>query len=142
MRDYFDAPANDLAKLGRTGLLTWELYGAPPTSLWLSPSYSTGSDEWKDGTVRVDPYWFEGNVGNPAETFFPPLWNLLRTHGIPFRLHWGKYQPIIADQDPAGWIAFFRSQYPRWNDFLQLRKQLDPNNIFLTTYWRERFGLS
>lgn len=107
----------------------------------MSPSYSDGNDEWKDGVFRIDPYWFEGNAGNPAEVFYPQLWNLLREKGIPFRLHWGKYQPIIPKGDPDGWVAFFRSQYPKWDDFLAKRAEKDPNNIFLTDYWRERFGL-
>ena len=41
----------------------------------------------------------------------------------------------------AVWVDFFRAQYPRWDDFLRLRAERDPNNIFLTDYWRDRFGL-
>ena len=29
----------------------------------------------------------------------------------------------------------------RWDDFLALRAERDPNNIFLTDYWRDRLGL-
>jgi D-arabinono-1,4-lactone oxidase len=106
----------------------------------MSPSYSTGEDEWKDGAFRIDPYWFAANPGDPAKTFYPQFWRLLRDHGIPFRLHWGKFQPAYG-QDDRSWIDFFRAQYPRWDDFLRLRAARDPNNIFLTTYWRDRFGL-
>ena len=59
---------------------------------------------------------------------------------FPFRLHWGKFQPASGPDD-RGWIDFFADQYPRWNDFLALRAQRDPNNIFLTGYWCDRFGL-
>ena len=141
MNNYFTSAKSAQAALKRTGTYAWELYGAGPTSIWMSPSYSNGDDEWKDGVFRIDPYWFEGNAGNPAEVFYPQLWNLLREHGIPFRLHWGKYQPIIQQGDTDGWVAFFRSQYAQWDNFMAKRAEKDPNNIFLTEYWRDRFGL-
>lgn len=141
MNNYFLSAKTSAQSLKRTGTYAWELYGAGPTEIWMSPSYSSGDDEWKDGVFRIDPYWFEGNAGDPAEVFYPQLWNLLRDNGIPFRLHWGKYQPIIEEGDPDGWVAFFRSQYPKWADFLAKRATKDPNNIFLTDYWRDRFGL-
>ncbi|HEX6750854.1 MAG TPA: membrane dipeptidase [Longimicrobium sp.] len=141
LRGYFEGAATPREALDRTGTYTWELYGSPPSPFWLNPAYTDGADEWKDGVVRVDPYWFEGNPTNPAESFWPALWRLLRDAGVPFRLHWGKYQPVIPQGDPEGWVAFFRAQYPRWDDFLALRERMDPNNLFLTAYWRERFGL-
>lgn len=141
MRTYFTSGATPQENLARTGTYGWELYSSDPSPLWMSPSYSNGNDIWKDGVFRIDPYWFEGNAGNPAEVFYPQLWNLLRSNGIPFRLHWGKFQPVIAQGDPEGWTPFFAGQYEKWNDFLALRATMDPNNIFLTDYWRERFGL-
>jgi D-arabinono-1,4-lactone oxidase len=136
----FTEPEDPQEAYRRTGLYGWELYSAMPNRFWLNASHSSGDDEWKDGAFRVDPYWFALNPGNPAETFFPPLWQLLRDAGVPFRLHWGKFQPAYA-RDDRDWIDFFRSQYPRWDDFLRLREERDPNNIFLTSYWRDRFGL-
>ena len=141
LNDYFTAPKSKHEALKRTGTYAWELYGAGPTDIWMSPSYTNGNDEWKEGVFRIDPYWFAGNAGNPAEVFYPQLWNLLRENNIPYRLHWGKYQPIIAQGDPDGWVEFFRNQYERWDDFLAKRAEKDPNNIFLTDYWRNRFGL-
>lgn len=138
---YFLEPATAQEALERTGTYAWEIYGAKPTSFWMSPSHSDGSDEWKDGVLRIDAFWFGNNPGNPAEVFYPQLWNLLRENGIPFRLHWGKFQPIVTKDDPQGWTAYFRSQLPKWDDFLKLRAELDPNNVFLNDYWRERFGL-
>jgi hypothetical protein len=64
----------------------------------------------------------------------------MRDHQIPFRLHWGKFQPII-DAEHRGWVDFFKAQYPRCEDFLALRAQRDPHAVFLTRYWRDRFGL-
>ena len=65
---------------------------------------------------------------------------LLRDNDIPFRLHWGKFQPMDA-RGHRDWVDFFAAQYPRWDDFLELRRERDPNNIFLNAYWRDRFGL-
>ncbi len=57
---------------------------------------------------------------------------------IPFRLHWGKYIPGYDFKD---WAEYYRSQYPKWDDFMKLREQRDPKNIFLTNYWKLRlFG--
>lgn len=142
LKSYFAKPALDpWARLAKTGTYGWEFYAADATTFWMSPSYSNGTDEWKDGVFRIDPFWFEDNAGNPAEVFYPPLWNLLRDNGIPFRLHWGKFQPVIPTGDPEGWVAFFKSQYQQWDQFLTIRAEKDPNNIFLTEYWRSRFGL-
>lgn len=140
LQAYFDAAPDDHQALARTGTYAWELYGAKPTPLWLACSHTSGSDEWKDGVLRIDLYWFANNPGDPAEVFYPQFWNLLRDNGIPFRLHWAKFQPVYAPGDRT-WIDFFRATLPRWDDFLALRGQKDPNNIFLNDYWRARFGL-
>jgi hypothetical protein len=140
LRDYFAAPEDDHEALRRTGTFSWELYAAMPEPFWLNPSHSSGEDEWSEGAFRVDPYWFVENAADPAETMFTGLWELLREAEIPFRLHWGKFQPRCPKGD-SGWVDYFRAQYPRWDDFLRLRAERDPNNIFLTDYWRERFGL-
>jgi hypothetical protein len=137
---YFTEPRDDHEALLRTGTYAWELYSAMPTPFWLSPGHTTGDDEWRDGAFRIDPYWFGDNAENPAETLFARLWTLLRDNDVPFRLHWGKFQPL-DDQGDRRWVDFFRAQYSRWDDFLRLRAARDPNNIFLTDYWRDRFGL-
>lgn len=140
LRSYFTEPTDDRESYRRTGLYAWELYAAMPTPLWMNASHSSGDDEWRDGVFRIDPYWFAANPGDPSETFWPQFWELLRDNDIPFRLHWGKYQPA-ASPGERGWVDYFKARYPRWDDFLALRAQRDPNNIFLTDYWRDRFGL-
>jgi D-arabinono-1,4-lactone oxidase len=139
LRDYFGEPRDDAEALQRTGTFAWELYMTGPERFWLNAAHSDGEDEWRDGVFRVDPYWFVENAEDPVE-FYAQLWDLLREAGIPFRLHWGKFQPRYSAGD-RGWVDFFRAQYPRWDDFLRLRAERDPNNVFLTDYWRERFGL-
>ncbi len=49
------------------------------------------------------------------------------------RFHWGKYMPV----DPA----YMKAHYAKWDDFMTLRAQMDPNGIFVTPYWSERLGL-
>jgi D-arabinono-1,4-lactone oxidase len=140
LQKYFTEPEDDHESYRRTGTYVWELYSAEPSQFWLSPGYTSGDDEWRDGAFRIDPYWFADSAGDPAETFFPGLWSLLRDNDVPFRLHWGKFQPVYARGDRT-WVDWFRAQYPRWDDFLALRAERDPNGIFLTDYWRDRFGL-
>ena len=140
LRDYFRAPQDDGEAFRRTGTYAWELYAAMPERFWLSPSYSDGDDEWRDGAFRIDPYWFAETPDDPTSSLFLGLWTVLREAGIPYRLHWGKFQPAYAQGDRT-WVDFFRAQYPRWDDFLALRERRDPNNIFLNAYWRDRFGL-
>ncbi|MDQ3742672.1 MAG: hypothetical protein M3389_17230 [Actinomycetota bacterium] len=140
LRDYFAEPKDDDDAYRRTGTYAWELYASEPSPFWLNAAYSDGQDEWREGAFRVDPYFFAENSGDPADTLFKPVWELLRDRGIPFRLHWGKFQPNYAPGD-RHWVDFFRAQYPRWDDFLALREQHDPSNLFLTQYWRDRLGL-
>jgi D-arabinono-1,4-lactone oxidase len=140
LRDYFAKAPDKAEALRRTGTFAWELYATMPEPFWLNAAHSDGEDEWRDGVFRVDPYWFVENSEDPVDTFYAQLWSLLREAEIPFRLHWGKFQPRYPEGD-RGWVDFFRAQYPRWDDFLRLRAERDPNNIFLTDYWRERFGL-
>ena len=141
LKDYFVVPTPDHEAYVRTGTYGWELYTAMPTSFWMSASHTDGADEWKDGVFRVDIYWWAENPGDPVKTFYPQYWKLFRDAGVPFRLHWAKFQPFIPEGDPEKWTEFFRSQYPKWDAFMELRRRRDPNNIFLTDYWRERFGL-
>ena len=140
LHTYFTEPEDDHEAYRRTGLYAWELYAAKPTPMWMAASHTSGADEWRDGVLRIDPYWFAANPGDPAQAFYPQVWELMRDHQIPFRLHWGKFQPII-DAPNREWVDFFKAQYPRWDDFLALRAQRDPHDTFLTRYWRDRFGL-
>jgi hypothetical protein len=139
LRDWFAAPNDDAEALARTGTYAWELYAEQPQPFWMNAAHSSGEDEWRDGVFRVDPYWFAENAEDPVD-FYAGLWSLLREEEVPFRLHWGKFQPRYPAGDRS-WVDFFRAQYPRWDDFLQLRAERDPSNIFLTDYWRDRFGL-
>ncbi|WP_047243496.1 D-arabinono-1,4-lactone oxidase [Chromobacterium subtsugae] len=49
------------------------------------------------------------------------------------RPHWGKLHAHQA--------ADFAALYPRWNDFLQLRRELDPDGRLLNQHLRRVFGI-
>ena len=111
-----------------TGYYATELYTGNRSEYWLSPSY-------QKETFRIDFFWYVNNDGDPSQLggYFSQFWELLREHKIPFRLHWGKFLP---EYDYTAWASYFQSQYPRWSDFMKLRTEWDPRNIFLTDYWR------
>jgi hypothetical protein len=140
VRAYLAAPAAPRESYHRSGLFAYELYGAPPATGWLHPGQSVGEDEWREGAMRLDVYWFADNGEDPLERFLPQFWELLRDHAVPFRLHWGKEMPASSPTDRA-WVELLAARYPHWAEFLALRAQLDPDEVFLTEYWRDRLGL-
>jgi FAD/FMN-containing dehydrogenase len=116
-----------------TGYYATELYTGIKSDFWLSPSY-------KENVFRVDFFWHINNAGNPGskDGYYAQFWELLRKHNIPFRLHWAKFLP---EYDYKEWAEYMRSQYPKWDDFMRLRRERDPRNIFLTRYWQKHlFG--
>ncbi|TFF33354.1 D-arabinono-1,4-lactone oxidase [Mucilaginibacter psychrotolerans] len=114
-------------KFKATGYYSTELYAGKQNSCWLSPAYERN-------VFRIDFFWFSTNEGNPAarDGFFSQFWDRLKAEQIPFRLHWAKFLP---EYEYGQWAAYFRSQYPRWDDFMALRQKRDPKNIFLNDYW-------
>ncbi len=120
-----------------TGYFSTEIYGGPPSTGWMHPGFSDGSDEYKDGCVRIDVYWYRANKGVPNEDegFLEQYWEVLRDNDIPFRLHWGKFIPRY---DFPEWAAHYQANLPRFDDFMALRAQRDPHGVFYTSYWQER----
>jgi hypothetical protein len=120
-----------------TGSYSNEIYAGYQSSFWMHPGYTNGSDEYKDGAVRVDLFWYTANAGYPntQNGYFAQFWKLFKEAGIPFRLHWGKYVP---DFDFQEWATYYQSNLPKYNDFIALREKRDPKNIFLTDYWKLR----
>jgi hypothetical protein len=140
LRSYFAGTRDARESFERTGLYAFELYAAKPAEGWLHPGHSDGIDEWAEGALRLDVYWFTDNLEDPRERFYPQFWNLLDEHGLAFRCHWGKELPgptIDRPDTAARWEAV----YPHWRDWLELRAEYDPDGVFLTDYWCERLGL-
>ncbi|MGJ8691510.1 MAG: D-arabinono-1,4-lactone oxidase [Thalassotalea sp.] len=141
LRDYFNEEVEQ-ARLKRTGLFTIEVYMAKACEAWMAMGYSNGDDEWKDGAVRFEPLWFVDFFEDPQEVFYPQFWRLFRDKGIDFRLHWGKMLPNILQGDPEGWAQYMRKQYPKWDEFLSLRAKMDPQQIFVSEYWRKQLMIT
>ncbi|EAQ27839.1 hypothetical protein NAP1_09602 [Erythrobacter sp. NAP1] len=120
-----------------TGYFSTEVYGGSPTRGWMHPGYSDGADEYANGAVRIDVYWYRDNDGipNDDEGFLDQYWDILKQNNIPFRLHWGKFIP--RDSLPF-WAKYYRDNLPRFGDFMDLRAQRDPHDLFFTEYWRTR----
>jgi hypothetical protein len=115
--------------LQRTGAYAVEIYPAKQSDFWMSPSY--GMD-----TVRIDVFWFKTRRGNPETDFYPQYWQLLEQ--FDFRFHWGKY---LSAPDSSTGVEYRKKQCPKWDDFLTLRKKMDPHDIFLTSYWAAHLGI-
>ncbi|MFN8355836.1 MAG: D-arabinono-1,4-lactone oxidase [Spirosomataceae bacterium] len=113
-----------------TGFYTVEVLAAKRSDFWLSPGYQQDS-------LRLNIMFFANSTLDP-NTYYSQFWTLFRQKGINFRLHWGKNLP------PPSSLAsptYLQSQYQKWDDFHCLRKQMDPHDIFLTTYWKTQLGL-
>lgn len=128
LREYY-AAAGDLAEAyRRTRAYAIEIYAAPKSPFWLSPSCA-GS------VVRLNPFWFGTWSGSPGE-FFKWFWEELAPLG--WRPHWGKHLPAPSDT----WRAYYRRQFPKLERFLELRAQLDPAQTFMSDYWRRHLGIA
>lgn len=63
------------------------------------------------------------------------FWDMLRAANIPFRFHWAKYVPAY---DFKNWAKYYKENLPKFAEFLSVRKKRDPDNVFLTDYWKDR----
>ncbi|HWO11085.1 MAG TPA: D-arabinono-1,4-lactone oxidase, partial [Polyangiaceae bacterium] len=111
------------------GTFAVELYVAKASDAWLSPSHGRHA-------FRVDFFWYQNNHGDPVLDYYPAFWEKLARFS--FRAHWGKHLPQPGSGQGA---AYLTGQYPRWGDFAALRRQRDPDGVFLTTYWQRQLGI-
>jgi hypothetical protein len=106
------------------GTFTCEVYSTPSSNFWLSPSY-------QQDVIKIDPFWFGKNHGDPDQVYFPAFWEKLKGHE--YRLHWGK--------SLSGEVDYLKKLYPKWDDFMELRRQMDPHQLFVSDYWRKHLGI-
>lgn len=106
-----------------------EIYAAKQNIFWLSPSYN-------QDVIRIDVFWFANNLGDPA-TFYQSFWDLLAPFN--FRPHWGKYIPDTVNNVPG--VTYIADKYPKWNDWMNLRNTMDPQQVFVNDYWRSKLGI-
>lgn len=89
--------------------------------IWLSPFYGRDS-----AAISVHQY-----QGMDHRHYFAGAEAIFRNHGG--RPHWGKMHTLVArDLEPL---------YPRWNDFLKLRQEIDPQGVFINPWLQKIFGL-
>jgi hypothetical protein len=112
-----------------TGTYACELYATKASPFWMSPAY--GGD-----VIRVDVFWFGRNGDQTPQSFYQQFWDALRPFG--FRPHWGKYLPPPASYGKT----YYQGVYPHLGDFLDLRATYDPDQIFVTDYWRQQLGIA
>ncbi len=90
-----------------------------PDDAWLSP-FQGGPR----GSIAVHTYYKD-----EYEFLFQLIEPILRRHGG--RPHWGKLNSLRG--------ADFAAMYPKWKDFLDLRRSLDPDGRLLNDYLRGIF---
>jgi FAD/FMN-containing dehydrogenase len=87
---------------------------------WLSPSYGRP-------TVVISV------SGLPGTDYLSYLWDVdALLGGFDARVHWGKLHFLTGEQ--------LRRRYPRAEDFIALRRELDPDGVFLNDHLRAIFA--
>ena len=89
--------------------------------IWLSPAYGRDS-------AHISLHVFKGK---PYQHYFNICEAILQKYNG--RPHWGKMHTCSADK--------LCQMYPHWNDFLAIRQQLDPQQLFINGYLSLIFGL-
>ncbi len=92
-----------------------------PDDAWLSP-FQGG----ERGSIAVHCYYKD-----QYKFMFTLIEPILRKHGG--RPHWGKLNSLTG--------ADFKALYPRWNQFLELRRSLDPQARMCNRYLKDLFGV-
>jgi FAD/FMN-containing dehydrogenase len=67
------------------------------------------------------------NAGLPFWDYFKDIEPIFRAYGG--RPHWGKKHTLKA--------ADLRPLYPTWDRFLEVRRAMDPDGVFLSPYLRD-----
>ncbi|TQK20017.1 FAD-linked oxidoreductase [Microbacterium sp. SLBN-154] len=88
---------------------------------WLSTAYGRAT-----GYIAVHRYFREDPTA-----YFAAVEEIMLAHGG--RPHWGKLHTLGADA--------LRERYPRFDDFLELRRAFDPDGLFRNEYLDRVLGL-
>lgn len=88
--------------------------------IWLSPAHRRDS-----AYIAVHSY-----KGMPHQEYFGAMEGIFKKYNG--RPHWGKMHNRTA--------ADLKQLYPKWEDFQNLRRELDPSGLFLNGYMKELFG--
>lgn len=69
--------------------------------------------------------------------FFKIYFDYFDAHGPPYTSHLGKYLP-----PKFGKLERLRRMYPKYDEWMKIRARLDPDQVFVTHYWREHLLIS
>ncbi|WP_027367591.1 D-arabinono-1,4-lactone oxidase [Desulfocurvibacter africanus] len=94
-------------------------------------------------TVAADDYYLSAATGRESATI-----SLHHNAGLPFWDYFKDIEPILLDYGGRPHWAKkhtrrageLRSMYPRWDEFMALRRRMDPDGVLLNPYLRELFG--
>ena len=100
----------------------WEFRYVKSDDIWLSPFQGRESC-----SIAIHRYYEED-----YKPLFAEIEPILQKHGG--RPHWGKLHTLTAPD--------FAKLYPHWNDFLDVRQQMDPDGVFLNDHLKGVFGLA
>ncbi|MET3522811.1 D-arabinono-1,4-lactone oxidase [Mesorhizobium abyssinicae] len=98
-----------------------EVRSVAPDEFWLSPFH-------KRLTCSIA---IHHDAANDAEPFMRAAEPIFRKYGG--RPHWGKMHSLKA--------ADFKELYPRWDDAMAVRRDIDPENRFVSPYMASLFGI-
>ncbi|MGK0387921.1 MAG: FAD-linked oxidoreductase [Maribacter sp.] len=88
--------------------------------IWLSPAYQRNS-----AYIAVHMY-----KGMPYKQYLDDMEAIFKKYDG--RPHWGKLHYQTSDS--------LSKLYPKWDDFHAIRKEMDPNGMFLNQYLKDIFG--
>ncbi|GEE01071.1 FAD-linked oxidoreductase [Gordonia spumicola] len=100
-----------------------EVRAAAPDDLMMSTASGRAS-----GYIAV--HRFSGDDVASSEAYFKDVEDIMTAHAG--RPHWGKMHTRDAD--------YFRSVYPRFDDFLEVRDRFDPQRVFTNPYLTQVLG--
>jgi D-arabinono-1,4-lactone oxidase len=130
--------SNDPIACGSFGV---EVYAAKRSPFWMSMAY--GHD-----VIRIDPYWLEYNSRGTLEDFFGRIWQVLLSRFPSARLHWGKHLPaagttfgVEAGTRRTMGAEYCQKTFPKFDEWLEMRARFDPDQVFMTDYWRSMFSI-
>ena len=101
---------------------------------WLSMAY--GRD-----VVRLDKLRYSYDIGSSSD-YYKYFWEALM--GVKdMRFHWGKWMPENGQtfDNVTFNLAFLKNAYPKLGEWLSLREEMDPDQIFVSDYWRSIFEI-
>ena len=120
LREVLDELRARVAKLADPVMFPVEVRVAAADDIWLSTAYQRDS-----AYIAIHQY-----LGMPYREYFDAFESIVGQVGG--RPHWGKMHTLGA--------ADLRERYPRFDDFLKVRAELDPEGRFANPYTDRVFG--